>query len=408
MSETATQTSNEQQTTQTTDNNQNSNVNILGDALWNEAAAQQQQAPPPASTDNQQQTATTTTTTDTEEVMDINDWLKKEFEIDNVDGFKTQWNELRKIKEQSAQQQPQEIKWANDESKKFFDLLKDGKEDEIYSYLNQKKQIERLEKFDISDVNQASEIIKANLQFKYKDLTPQQIDRLYQRQYALPDKPQQNLESDEEYAQVLANWQRQVQEREQDIMIDAKIAKPELANYKTQIVLPDIPGLNNNGQQGPTQEDLAAQEFFRNSFNQKLETDYRNFKGYNTVAKDGVVELPISYNLNDDEKLAFNSTVQKAVTNITSFLDNDLGWWDDQSKSFNINKMQEDLYLLLNKEKVLSKIAGEAAAQRYDHHLKSSNNINLKGVNNQMDIPTGPVLDEKAKQKQLADTVWGI
>ncbi len=118
--------------------------------------------------------------------------------------------------------------------------------------------------------------------------------------------------------------------------------------------------------------------------------------------------MPISYSLNDDEKLAFNATVQKAVTNITDFLDKDLGWWDEQAKSFNINKMQEDLYLLLNKERVFSKMAGEAAAQRFQHHLKSSNNINLKGVNTQMDIPTGPVLDEKAKQKQLADTVWGI
>lgn len=408
MSETLTQTSTDQQTPQTTDAAQTQNVNVLGDALWNEASIQQtQQTTPADTTQNNQQQATTTTDTDAE-VMDINDWIKKEFEIENVDGFKNQWNELRKLKEQSAQQQPQEIKWANDESKRFFDLLKEGKEDDVYSYLNQKKQIEKLEKYEVTDVAQASEIIKANLRFKYKDFTPQEIDRVYNRQYSLPEKPQQNLESDEEYAQVLANWQRQVQDREQDIMIDAKIAKPELANYKSQIVLPDIPVLANNGQQGPTQEDLAAQEAFRNQFVQKLETDYRNFKGYNTIAKDGAVELPISYSLNDDEKLAFNATVQKAVTNINDFLDKDLGWWDDQAKSFNINKMQEDLYLLMNKEKVFSKLAGDSAAKRYEHHLKTSNNINLKGVNTQTDIPTGPVLDEKSKQKQLADTIWGI
>src|SRR5690242_7050910 len=141
MSETLTQTSTDQQTTQTTDTTQTQNVNVLGDALWNEAPVQQTQQTTPADTaqNNQQQatTTTTTTTTDTDaEVMDINDWIKKEFEIENVDGFKNQWNELRKLKEQSAQQQPQEIKWANDESKRFFDLLKEGKEDDVYSYLN--------------------------------------------------------------------------------------------------------------------------------------------------------------------------------------------------------------------------------------------------------------------------------
>ncbi len=87
---------------------------------------------------------------------------------------------------------------------------------------------------------------------------------------------------------------------------------------------------------------------------------------------------------------------------------NDLGWWDAQSKSFNINKMQEDLYLLMNKDKIFQKIAGESAAQRYQHHLKISNNIKLNGVNNQMDIPTGQQLDEKAKQKQVADAIWSI
>jgi hypothetical protein len=399
MSDTLTQTENQQ--TQTTDTNQNG----LGDALWNGAVQQPAiavQEPIVDTTQQQAQTTTTegavATTTATEEVMDINDWLKKEFEVDSVDGFRTQWNELRKLKEQ-APPQAQEVKWVYDESK----------EDEIFSYINQKKQLAKLENYEITDAAQASEIIKANLQFKYKDLDSKQIDRLYQRQYALPERPIQNLESDEEFTQVIANWQRQVQEKEQDIMIDAKIAKPELANYKSQLVLPDIPKANNAGQQqGPTQEDLAAQEAFRNSFVQKLGTDYRNFKGYNTIAKDGEVELPISYSLNDDEKLAFNPTVQKAVDNINTFLDNDLGWWDAQSNSFNINKMQEDLYLLLNKDKVFSKLAGDSAAKRYEHHLKVSNNIKLNGVNNQMDIPNGTVVDEKVKQKQMADTLWGI
>jgi hypothetical protein len=37
-----------------------------------------------------------------------------------------------------------------------------------------------------------------------------------------------------------------------------------------------------------------------------------------------------------------------------------------------------------------------------------SNNIKLNGVNNKMDIPTGEVVNEDAKQKQMADTIWGI
>lgn len=400
MSETLTQTATTEQT-QTTDNNQQQqDQNTLASALWNETPVQTQTQQQQAASDNNQQAQqqAAATAEAEQEVLEEKEWLKNNFGIEDLNDFKTQWSEYQKIKGQPAPT-AQEVKWVYDESK----------EDDIYNYINQKKQLERLEKYDIADVNQASEIIKANLQFKYKDLNSQQIDRLYQRQYQLPEKPVQNLESDEDYAQVLANWQRQVQEKEQDIMIDAKIAKPELINFKSQLVKPDTPTLTNANaqQQGPNQEDLAAQEALRNSFIQKLGTDYRNFKGYSVTAKDGDVELPISYGLNDDEKLAFNGTVQKAVSNINDFLDNDLGWWDKTNNSFNINKIQEDLYLLLNKEKVFSKLAGDASAQRYKHQLAIQNNIKLNGVNNQ-DLPIQPVPDEKAKQKQMADTLWGV
>lgn len=407
MSETLTQTD---QQTQTTDNSA-----AIAGALWGEPVATQQAAvPDQATTDTTQQntdaaaaTTDTAQTVDEPEVISPEEWLKREFEYENLDTFKNEWSELRKLKEQPPK--AEEIKWANDESKRIAALVNEGKYDELRRVLNQQADLARLENYDVSDVAQAAEIIKANLQFKYKDLDPKQIDRLYARQYAMPEKPEQGIDqTDDDYAQEVAQWQRQVQEKEQDIMIDAKIAKPELGNYKSQIVFPDIPKANDAGQPGPTQEDLAAQQAFRDQFVQKLGTDYRNFKGYSTVAKDGEVELPISYSLNDDEKLAFNPTIQKAVDNIQDFLDNDLGWWNDQTKSFNINKMQEDLYLLMNKDKVFSKIAGESAAQRYVHHQKISNNVKLTGVNNQMDIPTGQVLDEKAKQQKVAETIWSF
>jgi hypothetical protein len=385
----------------------------IANALWGEAPVVQStpEAAAATTTTQEQATAASTATTaavEEPEVISPEEWLKREFEFDNIDTFKNEWGELRKLKEQPPK--VEEVKWANEESKQLHDLIREGKRDEVRRVLNQQAELERLEKYDINDAAQAREIIKANLQFKYKDLDPKQIDRLYERQYALPQQPQQTLDqSDDDYAQSVAAWQRQVQEREMDIMIDAKIAQPELANYKKQIVFPDTPIVNAPAQQGPTQEDLAAQQAFRESFVQKLGTDYRNFKGYNTIAKDGEVELPISYSLNDDEKLAFNPIVQKAVDDIQGFLDNDLGWWDEKAKSFNINKMQEDLYLLKNKDKIFQKIAGESAAQRFQHHLKTSNNINLKGVNGQLDIPIPAVkLDEKARNQQVAEAMWSI
>lgn len=406
MSETTTQT--DQQTTTTENNQAQDNSAAIANAIWGEGAPVQAAQ---TQVDAAAASATATTQTPTiepqEEVLDINEWLKREIGVDSADAFKNEWGELRKLKAQPVKA-TEETQWANEESKKLYEALKGDKRDEVRRILNQQADLTRLENYDVSDVAQAAEIIKTNLQFKHKDLDLKQIDRLYARQYSMPEKPQQGDQSDDDYTLSLEHWQRQVQEKEQDIMIDAKIAKPELGSYKSQIVFPDIPKADNAGQQGPSQEDLAAQQAFRNDFVQKLGTDYRNFNGYSTIAKDGEVELPISYGLNDDEKLAFNPTIQKAVDNIQGFLDKDLGWWNDETKSFNINKMQEDLYLLLNRDKVLSKFAGEGAAQRYQHHLKISNNIKLSGVNNQMDIPTGQVLDEKARNQKVADAIWEV
>lgn len=406
MSETTTQTETQ---TQTENQQPQDNSAAIANAIWGEAPVIPAKEQPNAAASSESASAAATATVDEPEVISPEDWIKREFEYENLETFKNEWAELRKLKEQPATK-AEETQWANEESKKFYEYLKSDKRDEVRRILNQQAELEKLEKYEITDVVQASEIIKTNLQLKYKDLDPKQIERLYSRQYSLPEKPQQGADqSDEDYTQEVANWQRQVQEKEQDIMIDAKIAKPELANYKNQIVLPDIPKTSDAGQQGPTQEDLAAQQAFLNSFVQKLGTEYVNFKGYNTIAKDGEVELPISYGINDDEKLAFNATVQKAVGNINEFLDNDLGWWDKQSNSFNINKMQEDLYLLKNRDKIFQKIAGESAAQRFQHHLKVSNNIKLEGVNTQTTIPvSGQPLDAKAKNQQLAEAAWSM
>lgn len=404
MSETITQT--EQQTTETTQTPEQSNA--LANAMWGESYQQPQQATQAVlPNQNTNQAVEQQANSDTQsEVVEVDAWIKSQFGVDSVDGFRSEWNELRKLKEQPAAQ-PEEFKFENDESKKFFQLIKEGKQDEIRRVLNQQAELDKLEKYEISDVSQASEIIKANLQFKYGDLSPQQIDRMYARQYTMPSKPVQHADQgDDEYAQDVAEWQRQVQEKEQDIMIDAKIAKPELANFKSKIVLPDIPGLNNaqQQQQGPSQEELAAQEAFRNAFIQKLGADYSKFKGYNVTAKDGDVELPVNYIINDEENLAFNATVQKAVGDINSFLDNDLGWWDKDTKSFNVNKIQEDLYLLMNKGKVFQAIANKAATQRHDHQLKVQNNIKLNGVNN----TNTPIQQPKPMNEQMAETIWNM
>lgn len=332
--------------------------------------------------------------------VDANQWLKENFGWENPDAAKAEVERLRQLQQQAAT--PAEIKFANDEARKYYEAITAGKSDDIYNILHQQRQLTRLEQMEIKSAAEASEIIKANLQFKYKDLSPQEIERLYTRQYALPEKPKQMGEDDTEYAVVVADWQQRVQEREQDIMIDARIAKPELLKYKNELTLPDIPKVDPQPQ-GPSQEELAALQQYRNNFTQHFERDYAKFNGFTVTAKDGGVDLPVTYSVTPEELAASKQSVLDTVFNINQFIE---GRWFDDKGNPNINAIQEDLYLLNNRNKVLQKIANDASAQRAAHELKERNNINLNGINNSGIQPNG--VAAKSEMQQVAEKVWNL
>jgi hypothetical protein len=329
------------------------------------------------------------------QLIDLDDYFKQNFGQDAASA-KAEWEELRKNKDIPAA--TTEFKFENDESKRLFELIKEGKRDDVYQYLNQQKQIERLEGYDVNNAVQAAEIIKANLQFKYKDLSSQEIDRLFSRQYTMPEKPVQHEDQlDEEFKPILEAWQSQVQDKEQDLMIDAKLAKPELLSHKSQIVLPDIPKPANQPQAVATPEELAAAQVGRDAYVQAVSSNYQNFKGFKVTAKDGDAQLPIEYLISPEELTSSKQEIEDFNPN--EFFDK--RWFANGQP--NINLIQEDLYLLKNRDKVFQKIANEAAAQRFAHHQKIQNNIKLNGVNNEI-APSQ--VQEKNLSQTLGEALW--
>jgi len=359
---------------------------IISDSIWG-VAPPPASIPPsesPATPQGSQTSVTPEANDDKDDIVEIDDYFQREFGMNQAD-FKNKWGELNKPREEK----PQEVKWNYD----------DSKEDEIYNYIHQKRELDKLEKYEVSDANQAAEIIRANLRFKYKDLSNDQIDRLFARQYALPAKPEQALDqTDEEYASVLSRWESQVQERQQDMMIDAKIAKPELAQYKSKIVLPEIQKPQVQQSSGPTQEELAAAEAGRNAYLGAVDGGYQNFKGFSVTAKDGDVQLPISYGISQEEQVASRDALKNL--NVTEFFSN--RWFDEQGNP-RVTLMQEDLYEMMNRDKVHQKIANEAAAQMKAHMIKSQNNINLQGVNTNTPLVVNP---PKSDSQQVAESIW--
>lgn len=135
-----------------------------------------------------------------------------------------------------------ELKFENEQSKLVVEALQAGKFDEVHAILDQQMKIDRLMAAEMN-ADTAAEIIKLGMQVKYKDqdLTPAEINYKFNKQYAMPAKPALLAgEDQDEYNERVAAWQAVIDDKKMELMIEAKLVKPELINTKSKLVFPSI------------------------------------------------------------------------------------------------------------------------------------------------------------------------
>ena len=322
------------------------------------------QAAPPQQEETkvEEQTAST-------QLFDSNQFVKERFGYDSVEQAE---QEFKKLKEQPS------FEFKDDVSRTLFDAIKEGKADDVYEILNQQKRLEKLITSDLTP-DLAAEIVKTNIKNKYKDLTSEDVDLLFYDQYFVPLKPEQGYnESDEDYAGKVKTWQSQVDYADRKLMIEAKVIRPELEKLKSEIKLPDI--YNEAGREAESQEEFEIMQQARSIYEKTLDSDFQSFNGFNVSVKDEDVEIPISFNVGEDERLAMKNDL--ADFDSDSYFE---GRWFTKDGKPNVQQIMADKYLLENREKIFSKIANEAASQRLLAHLKKNGNINI----NQSPTPQG-------------------
>jgi len=193
---------------------------------------------PPAATAAQGEgTSTTAEATATAAPADPFAIFKEKFGYETPEAAIQEIESLRAFK---AAPPAAELKFENETSKMVAHALQAGKFDEVYQVLSQQVQIDRLTSAEMTE-EVASEIIKLGMQVKYKDLTPAEINYKFNKQYGLPPKPALlPAEDQEEYNERVAAWENQVKDRNTELMIDAKLAKPDLIASKSKLVFPTI------------------------------------------------------------------------------------------------------------------------------------------------------------------------
>ena len=301
--------------------------------------------------------------------FDENQFFKDRFGYETVEEFE---NEFKKFKETPA------FEFKDDISKTLFDAIREGKADDVYEVLNQQK---RLEKLTTSELNSeiAAEIVKTNIKNKHKGLSNDDVELLFYDQFFVPLKPEQGYdESDDDYAAKVNQWQSQVDYTERRLMIEAKVLKPEIEKLRSEITLPDI--YNESGREAESQAEFEIMQEARSIYERTLDSDFQSFNGFNVSVKDEDVEIPISFNVSEEERLAMKNDLMDFDSD--SYLEN--RWFTKDGKP-NIQQIMADIYLLENREKIFSKIANEAASQRVLAHIKRNGNINI----NQTPTPQG-------------------
>lgn len=301
--------------------------------------------------------------------FDPNEFVRERFGFESVEQAE---QEFKKLKETPS------FEFKDDVSKTLFDAIKEGKADDVYEVLNQQK---RLEKLINSELNSeiAAEIVKTNIKNKHKSLSNEDVELLFYDQFFVPLKPEQGYdESDDDYAAKVSQWQSQVDYTERRLMIEAKVLKPEIEKLRSEITLPDI--YNESGREAESQAEFEIMQEARSVYERTLDSDFQSFNGFNVSVKDEDVEIPISFNVAEEERLAMKNDLEDFDTDL--YFEN--RWFNKEGKP-NVQQIMADKYLLENREKIFSKIANEAASQRLLAHLKKNGNINI----NQTPTPQG-------------------
>ncbi len=322
--------------------------------------------------------------------FDPNQFVREKFGFDSVEQAEQEFKRVKDFKEP-------EFSFKDDISKTLFDAIREGKSDEIYDILNQQKRLDKLTNAELNP-SLAVDIIKTNIQNKYKDLTSDEVDLLFYESYYTPQKPEQGYdETDEDYATKLKTWQSQIDYVDKKMIIDAKVIRPELAKLKSELKLPDIYGLEQ--QEAQSREEFAVAQQARSVYERTLDSDFQSFSGFSVSVKDEEVDIPISFNVAEDERLAMKNTLSDFDSD-TYFGDR---WFTEDGKP-KVQQIMADKYLLENRDKILQKVANEAASQRLLAHLKKTGNISLNQTSPQ-GIPTPNANSERDRLAAWAFSV---
>ena len=334
---------------------------------------------------------------DKPDVEDGRKYLKERLNYDDWDIAKKDIDELK-----SRAQTPAEIKYANERSKQLALAIQSGKMEEAYQILDKEVKLSKLTSGDITEENAAA-IIKAQIKEKY-DLKDDQVEYRFNKLYGTPKEPVYNelKETEDDFAERHADWKQKVEDTKMEMLIEAKIVRPELEKLKSELKYPEVPQAIQTERE-PTPEELELAKKNVELFVQNADEAVKNFDGFNVDYKDKDVHIKSNYKLSDEEQSNVKGALKLlAESNYNSNAIFAQRWVNDDD-TFNFSQMVKDLATLESVDKSVQKFVGDAANKAKVQFIKDKHNIDLgKDSGGQLQ------LEDKEAQKKNEDAIWGL
>jgi hypothetical protein len=273
---------------------------------------------------------------------------------------------------------PAELTFKDEESKRVFDYLREGKIDDVLQVYNEQRRLSNLDKANDGDV------LRIAMEYKHPNLSPEDISEEIGSRYKA-EKPDEPIEDDyiddeayksekKKYEKDYAKYEKEQKRLDRQLKLDAAAAREQLAGYQKDIILPDINPAPATNQPDPAMQEaeLAGWKKMRQDYLDSLNKTSAEFKEISFEVNDEGVNFKGSYQIEDGERAAL--TKDLAEKNV---IDDIILPRYDKGGVYDTRQLMEDLYFLNNKDKIIKAAVRQAIAQTDLENLKRLKNIDL-------------------------------
>lgn len=270
--------------------------------------------------------------------------------------------------------------FSNDDSKKIFQYLKEGKVDDVLQVYNEQKRLSTLK--DMTD----ADVVKLAMEYKRMGLTPAEIHEEFLNAYSIekPEEPNADDYLDDDalakakkvYDRDLKRYEKDVKTLERKLKQEAAESRSYLETLKKDIILPDIEAApveaQDNGAEQATRR--AEEEKFRTEYLSSLDKSFGDFKEIPITVTDEGVSFTGKFEIAEAERQQLKKDLaEKDVVNeilVPRYVKED---------GFDTKQLMEDIYLLNNKDKILASFAKQAMAYAKLERIKQQKNVDFDG-----------------------------